>query len=59
MKYSVHSRLTESTSYPIQWYVCDEIGRWVHSDAFLTKEMAEEFLKGFLAWIESKEPGVL
>jgi hypothetical protein len=58
MKYSVHSRLTEST-YPIQWYVCDELGRWVHNGAFLTKEMAEEFLKEFLAWIESKEPGVL
>ena len=59
MKYSVHSRLTESTSYPIQWYVCDELGRWVHADPFLTKEMAEEFLEEFLVWVESTEPGVL
>jgi len=59
MKYSVHSRLTESTSYPIHWYVCDELGRWVHTEPFLTKEMAEEFLKGFLVWVESTEPGVL
>ena len=71
MKYNVHSRLnafapmplgnTELTGYPIEWYVCDELGRWVHADPFLTKEMAEEFLKGFLAWPAPllTEPSVL
>jgi hypothetical protein len=55
MNYSIHSRRTESTSYPIEWYVTDEIGRWVHNDPFLTEEMAKEFLKGFLTWVENKE----
>ena len=62
MKYSIHSRRTECSTYPIEWYITDEIGRWVHVEPFLTKEMAQEFfhsIKGFLSWVENSEADLL
>ena len=59
MNYYVNSRMSEAVGYPIEWYVTDDIGRWVHTDPFLTKEMAEAFLKSFLSEYVVKSQGDL
>ena len=59
MKYQVNSRMSEAVGYPIEWYVTDDIGRWVHNEPFMSKEIAEAFLLGFLQYVESTKPSVL
>ena len=57
MQYSIHSRRSEPVNYSrhglVEWYVTDEIGRWVHCEPFLTKKTAETFLGEFLQYIKA------
>ena len=49
MNYRVKSIATSNLGYSVRWIVVNEsTGRWAHSDPFLTKEMAEAFLEGFM-----------
>ena len=59
MNYHVTSIVTDNLGYTTRWVVVDDLGRWTHTDPFLTKEMAEAFLKSFLSEYVVKTQGDL
>jgi hypothetical protein len=61
MKYYINRRRVEPVNDPLrgrdEWYVTDNIGRWVHSEGFNTEEKAQKFLAGFLLLLQEIEQG--